>query len=136
MLKNLLALTFSIFCFFSIWQLNSESNLSKYGNCYETYTVKSTSTSKIVSSDKLKLGNSFLKTGESLLVLGVSPKDILEELNAKIIFTENVCGGQNIYAYSNKLKNRIMLNGGVVNLQIFVSSEKTVIGTPMIFGSF
>lgn len=136
MLKNTVIYIIAVFCFFSIWQLNSKSYISSLGTPYETYVGNYSSTAKIIATDNLKIKFLYLKTGESVLVLDLSKEEILQDLNAKVVFTETTIEGVNIYAYSDKLKNKIQLNGETVNVQIFYNDTKTVIGTPIIFGSF
>lgn len=125
-----------MFCFFSIWQINSKSTLSAYGTPYETYTVNNSSMAKIIPTSKFKIKSTYLKTGESVVVLDKDKEEIIKDLNAKIVFIKTTSFGTNVYAYSNKLKNKTTINGEIVNIQIYCNETKTVIGTPIIFGSF
>ncbi len=136
MLKKALILTLSILCFFSVWQLNSKSYLTTLGIPYETYTGKNSSMAKIIRTQDLKFKTRFNKTGESIVIYNDDIEDIIKQLQARTVFTETINDGVSIYAYSEKLKNKITLNGENVNVQIFIKNNKTVIGTPIIFGSF
>ena len=87
MLKNTVIYITAVFCFFSIWQLNSTSYLSSFGSPYETYVKSNSSTAKIISTENLKLKSLYLKTGESVVVVDATEQEILEQLNVKVVFT-------------------------------------------------
>ena len=83
--------------------------------------------------DKLLLGE--IK-GESVQYAGNRLDELKTKYRAKLIFTEESCGVTNYYFYSPVLKNGVLLNGQPVNLHVAVGAEKTVAGTPLIFGGF
>lgn len=134
MFKNAFILIISVLCFLSVWQINSKSTLSSFGEPYETYTQNNSSMAKIIPTEKLKY--TFLKTGESIIIENQDLEQIFKNLEAETVFTETTSDGVSLYAYSKNIKNQIIINNKKVNLQIFVSKTKTVIGTPIIFGSF
>ena len=75
--------------------------------------------------------------GESAYFLNADcSKEILKSYEASIVFSETVSGIKNIYAYTKKIKNCIMLNGKKINIHIAVSADKTVAGSPIIFGGY
>ncbi len=90
-------------------------------------------TSKTPVLDKLKLG---AVKGESVQYSGDRLGELREKYCAELLFTEEACGVINYYFYSPKLHDAVELNGVAVNLHIAVSAEKTVAGTPLIFGGF
>ena len=136
MLKNTFIFILTVFCFLTVWKINLNSNLEMFGTPYETYTVSNSSIAKIIPTEKFKLKSSYIKTGESVVVYGYDIDDVLKDLNAEIKFTETTTNGVSIYAFSKKLKNKITINNEIVNVQIFYNESKTVVGTPIIFGSF
>jgi hypothetical protein len=76
--------------------------------------------------------------GESLYFENLEIDSALNKLKAKIKFTEYI-DDQNltiIYAYSNLIPSSKTLNNTKVNLQISTCNEYSVIGWPIIYGSF
>ena len=61
---------------------------------------------------------------------------IAEQYEARVVFTEKVGGVQSYYCYTQSWDNGLELNGCVVNLQVAISGEECVVGTPIIFGGF
>ncbi len=75
--------------------------------------------------------------GESLTLNNFEPIDALRKLNAKVIKVENLEGGATIlYAYSTKIPKSVIVEDEKVNLQIAHYDSHTVIGWPLILGSF
>lgn len=62
--------------------------------------------------------------------------ELLNNLNAVIVFTETLDGVYCIYAYSPKIRYRQTVNGKTVNVQIAVRGEQITVGCPIIYGSF
>ena len=78
-----------------------------------------------------KGGESFeIKNGE------ITVEEILVKYNAELIFTESIEEGISYYAYSSDIPYVKTINGKKINLHIFIGKEKTVVGSPLIFGSF
>ena len=76
-------------------------------------------------------------TGESCTVYeDLQIEELLKDFNAVIIHEEKLEGLTNYYCYSPKIKHGIKILGKTVNLHIAKSNEKTVLGTPIIFGSY
>ena len=135
MLKKTFVVLAAVLMFFSIWYINVKPELQDFGNTYETYIGGNSSLAKIQKSGSY--GLNFLTAGESVRVDSVLDLGtILNALDADLVFSEKCSEGVNYYAYTSKLKHKKLINGKLVNLQVFVSEEQTVIGTPLIFGSF
>ena len=76
--------------------------------------------------------------GESLYFDNLEIDSDLTTLKAKVKFTEYL-DEQNltvIYAYSNLIKTHKIVNNIKINLQISTCNEYSVIGWPLIYGSF
>lgn len=137
MRKKAVLLIVFLFMLTGMWYLNSDNELRKFGSLYETYTESLSSSGKIIKSDDGLHKICFLKVGESVTVNGdINYETILEHLNARLVFTESILEGTSYYAYTSRLKGKTELKGKSVNLHIFVGKNSTVVGTPMIFGSF
>lgn len=63
-------------------------------------------------------------------------KKLIEKYNLKLVCVESLNGVTNYYYYSKKLPKEETIKGKKVNLQIAISSETVVIGTPIIYGSY
>lgn len=75
--------------------------------------------------------------GESLKIENFEPSSALDVLNAKVVKTEYLDNGTVIiYAYSNHITNSVEVENQKVNLQIAHNDEYSVIGWPLILGSF
>ena len=62
--------------------------------------------------------------------------NFLKENSAKLIFIEEVDGVKNYYYYSKKIPLKEIIKNKKVNIQIAVSSDLIVIGSPIIYGSY
>ena len=81
--------------------------------------------------------NCFIVKGESFTApLNYDYKKLLEELNAKIVMTEDASEGNSYYAYSKKIRYCKTINDKKINLHIFVGKTGITVGTPIIYGSF
>ena len=61
----------------------------------------------------------------------------LEVLNAKLIKIEQLDTGATIfYAYTDKIKKNVTIENQKVNIQIATYSDYSVIGWPLILGSY
>ena len=76
--------------------------------------------------------------GESLYFSDLEVDSALKKLKAKVKFTEYL-NEQNltlIYAYTNLISKYEMVNNVKINLQISTCNEYSVVGWPLIYGSF
>ena len=75
--------------------------------------------------------------GESLKISNFEPIDALKQLNAKVVKTEYLDNGTIvIYAYSSLIKDKVEVDNKNVNLQIAQYENYSIIGWPLILGSF
>ena len=137
MFKNvafLLAVALFGFCFYSLYAEKSPA-FRAYANEYEIYLSTGSFGDNIVRTDE-KGFTAFTKVkGESCRVT-VSYEKVLKDFSAKHLFTEKTADGESYYAYSPKLKYKVILKGKAVNIQYYNGGGQKVLGTPMIFGSF
>lgn len=107
------------------------------GESYTFYLGDSSSARAVLSEtplfDRLTLGN---VRGESVVYAGERYEELKDRYRAELRFTEKVGNVTNYYLYSPAMKESVVLNGVRVNLHIAVGEEKTVAGTPLIFGGF
>ena len=62
--------------------------------------------------------------------------EFLRQLNATIIFTENLSNVDCYYGYSPNIKYLEMVKGRLINVHIAISKSYVKIGCPIIYGSF
>lgn len=135
MLKKIAILFFSVFLICAIWIQTQKSVFSGFDGRITYYTESSSSNAKIVSHFASVL--IFDLTGESIEIDGeVDLQNILDHFSAEVVFTESVEGGVGYYAYSDRIKYHTHMLGKTVNLHIYIKTGKTVMGAPIIFGSF
>ncbi len=75
--------------------------------------------------------------GESMVIKNLEISSALKTLSARVIKTEFLDDGTIvIYAFSNLIDESKNVFGQKVNLQIATKNDHSVIGWPLIFGSF
>ncbi len=74
--------------------------------------------------------------GESMIIENFEPISALETLDADLVSTEVVGSAVVMYAYSPLIKEYKIVAGNKVNLQIATYETYSVIGWPLILGSF
>ena len=98
-----------------------------------------------ISFDSINLGMCYMTessvlvedvVGESIKVYNFEPISALEQLNARLIKTEQVEGATVFYAYSHLVDRSINVFGTECNIQIAYYDDYSIIGWPMILGSF
>ena len=100
-------------------------NYIELGTCYMS-----------IGEPNIEVNNAHI-IGESIKVYDLEVGTALKMLNAHIVKVENVDVGEVvIYAYTNKIPRTVKVNGKKVNLQIACRDEYTIIGWPLILGSF
>lgn len=109
---------------------------------YTFYTESKSSCAVITETDSIdalrikeKLKN---VTGESLKFTNDFKylDDILKRYQAVNLFEERLQNKTCLYFYSPKINSCVIINGKKVNLHVVYDDEHTVVGTPLIFGSF
>ena len=63
-------------------------------------------------------------------------KSLIKKLDATLICEESVKEVKSFYFYTKSLSKNEIIKGEKVNLQIAISKEKIVIGTPIIYGGY
>lgn len=77
------------------------------------------------------------KIGESMTIYNFEPISALKTLQATVIKTETLTDGTSvIYAYTDLIDKTVDVEGKKVNLQLACYEDHTVIGWPLILGSF
>lgn len=77
------------------------------------------------------------KIGESMTIYNFEPIAAIKTLNAKIVKTEQLeTGATVIYAYTSLISTSVEVDGQKVNLQFAHYLDHTVVGWPLILGSF
>lgn len=75
--------------------------------------------------------------GESLKVYNFEPIDALKTLKAKLVKTEYLENGTTvIYAYTTLIKEKVEIENKNVNIQIAQNDDYSIIGWPLILGSY
>ncbi|MBQ9795605.1 MAG: hypothetical protein IJW36_01405 [Clostridia bacterium] len=117
---------------------SSFSLLNYFSGDYTVYTSTSSETG-------VDLGFCYMNSnpssenvvGESLVVENFAISNALSVLNARVVKTEYLEDGTTvIYAYTNLINKKVKLDNKNVNLQIATKNDRTVIGWPLILGSF
>lgn len=114
--------------------------LDYFSGEYTSYTEEQN------SETDLNLGFCFMQetdvvdarlVGESLKIYNFEPIDALKKLNATLVKTECLDDGLVVlYAYTNKIKDCVELDNKKVNIQIANCEEYSIVGWPLILGSF
>ncbi|MBR4999247.1 MAG: hypothetical protein IKY10_05135 [Clostridia bacterium] len=106
------------------------------------YTVYTTNGS---GSDSVDLGFCYMNSkpvsanvvGESMVVENLEIGNVVDVLQARVVKTEYLDNGTTvIYAYTNLILDKVKVDGKHVNLQIATNDEYSVIGWPLILGSY
>ena len=106
------------------------------------YTVY---TSKANGNDCVDLGFCYMSSrpttedivGESMVIEDFEIASAIKVLNAKVVKTEFLEDGTTvIYAFTNLISQKVKVSDKNVNLQIAQKDDITVIGWPLILGSF
>ena len=75
--------------------------------------------------------------GESITIENLEISTALKTLSAQVVKTEYLEDGTTvIYAFTNLINEKVDVNGQKVNLQIATRDERSVIGWPLILGSY
>ena len=102
-----------------------------------------------INETSIPLANTYMSTskkglqpgdiiGESIYFNNLEVGDAIKKLKAKIKFTEYI-DEQNltiIYAYTNLISKNEIVNNIKINLQISACDEYSIVGWPLIYGSF
>ena len=122
---------------------NAENNftlLDYFSGEYTAYTEEQ------ISNNCVNLGFCYMQdknvesrflVGESLKIVNFEPINALKKLNAKIVKTEYLEDGLVvIYAYTILIKEKVEIDNKNVNIQIAQNDDYSIIGWPLILGSY
>ena len=139
-MKKIMAVLFVFLVLFNGFEkTNNFSLLDYFSGEYTAYTASSS------GENCVDLGFCYINSkpvtkdlvGESIVVKDLEIASAIKTLNAKVIKTEYLDNGTTvIYAYTNLINNNVKVEGKRVNLQIAIKDEVTVLGWPLILGSF
>ena len=136
MFKKVLVLILATCILINLAICNNQPLFSQFNNKFEVY-LSNSSNGQIVYADAKTYPFISGIYGESVTINkeDFALQDFLSNMQAKIIFTEQIDEGISYYAYSPKIKYRTKIKNKIINLQIFVGKNVKV-GSPIIFGSF
>ena len=102
-------------------------------HCYTTQDVNGLNLGFCVSTPN----KTNCRIGESIKIENLEIESALKALKAKVVNTEYLENGTTvIYAYSSLIKESVTLNNNKVNVQLATSKNTSIIGWPLIIGSF
>ena len=112
---------------------NARPTFLSYASDYEVYFFDgSYLPPQKISGNVLPFG----VKGEACEMEKTELEKLFLDFNASLLFSEEIDGGINYYAYSPKIKYRTKINGQTINLHVFLGKDKIKVGTPVIFGSY
>lgn len=137
MLKKVLTSALCLVIVFSFFMIGAKPVFSKYAKTFNVYLSDSKSSQFYTVDEKEFMSFNNIK-GESIIIedKAFNLADLLDYFNAKILLTEYVEHGVSYYAYSPKIKYRASICGKNINLHVFIGEGRTVVGAPLIYGSF
>lgn len=74
--------------------------------------------------------------GESIKIDNLEVGSAIRDLDMKVAYTEYLSGTTIIYGYTKKIPDSVNVDGEKINIQIAYNEEYSVIGWPLILGSF
>jgi len=120
--------------------VNNFTLLDYFSGEYTAYTEKDE------SETSLNLGFCYMQSeqvnksqliGESLKIVNFEPVNALKKLHARVVKTEYLDSGLVIiYAFSDLINENVEVDNKKVNIQIAQCDDYTIIGWPLILGSF
>ena len=119
---------------------NDFTLLDYFSGEYSSYTETAVDVSSINLGFCFKQDNIVEESelvGESLKVVNFEPMAALKKLKANIVKTEYLEEGITVfYAYTSLIKDNVDIDDKKVNIQIAHKDDYSVIGWPLILGSF
>ena len=137
MLKKLfaiLSLTMFVFCFYGIY-IGAKPVFNGFSNEFELYFTYGSFGNNIVNVSAKEYAKFSGVKGESCITREPYSA-VLKAFNAKTVFTEEIEGGINYYAFSPNIRYRASVKGKTVNIHYFFGKNYSKVGTPLIFGSY
>ncbi len=137
MLKKICVTACLAFTLLWVLVINSLAFVSPFDKPYELYLRNNSSNATIVGADGVLLKDMLnVKGGSFNLNDGQSAEQILLKLKARVVAKEVTEYGTSIYAYSHSIRFRKTINQKVVNVHIFVGKGYSMVGVPLLYGSF
>ena len=107
----------------------------EYNVYTSSYVNPSTDLGFCYMSDERNDGSNVI--GESIKIYNFEPISCLKVLNAELVKTEVLSDGKIVlYAYTNLITDKVVIDSNEVNLQIACAEDYCVVGWPLILGSF
>ena len=126
------------FIFLIAISLNTAKPIFKdYSDNYELYLNENSSNASIISVNQTTYPFIHNKYGESCTVN--KDFDIMAffgEMSADLVFIEKLDNGICYYAYSPKIKYKKSIGQKIVNLHVFIGTDRIKIGSPLIYGGY
>lgn len=139
-MKKLLVVVVMFLVVLSSFEPNANFSLLNYfSGDYTVYTSKRT------GKDSIDLGFCYMSTkpvsdyvvGESIVIENLEVASALDKLNAIVVKTEYLEDGTVlIYAHTSLIEDVVKMSGKRVNLQIATNDQHSIIGWPLILGSY
>ncbi len=140
-MKKLVIIFCLTFIFLSGQPKNNFTLLNYFKGDYSAYTETA------VLEDNIFLGSCYLNkgriddldllVGESMVIKNLEAGAVIKLLKANVVKTESLgSGAVVIYANSPLINKSVRISNQKVNLQIAVYADYSVIGWPLILGSF
>ena len=148
--SGLLSLIFCAvtFLFFTLYTVKEPILFNCDKGKYSFYLKKSSSNCEIVrvlaSDAPICKSNLFCVIGESLHFDAENYNEEglayceskIREYGAQLVFCESGAWGENLYYYTAKIKNYVIISGKRVNIHLAKGENSVAIGSPLIFGSY
>ncbi len=138
MLKKVTVILFSVLEILSLFIIYNRSVFNDFGKETTIFLTPFSSSTSLKTVKKDEDYFCLIKYGESIrLNEKYDVSTILATLNGRVIFTEEIPEGKNIYGFSDKIPYKTKIYGKTINIHIFLSdSGYTVLGSPIIFGGY
>ncbi len=137
LIKSVACLTVCMIIIYAIAFLNATPVFRGYANKYELYIGDNSSCASVISVNADEYPFIHNIYGESCTITGdFNLTEFLSDMNASLIFYENIGDGMNYYAYSPKIKYKKEILGKTVNLHVYISKSKIKVGSPLIYGGY
>ena len=139
-MKKMMCVIFVLIVLVAGNQKNNDFSLLDYFS--GTYTAYTSTSSGV---DCVDLGFCYMNSkpttkdvvGESMILKNFEIGEAIKLLNARVVKTEYLEDGTTvIYAFTNLIDKKVQVEGKHVNIQIAVHDEQTIVGWPLILGSF
>ena len=138
MLKKVLVIFSAMVLIGSVFFLNNTPLFKGYANSCEVYLQNYSCSKNIISIENSEYPFVFNKKGESIYIESEEFElhSFLLQMQARLIFIEEIGGKTSYYAYSPKIKYIQKVKQQNINLHIVIGEVGVKVGSPIIYGSF